>query len=484
VIGLNADCVVSGGGSSRLESPYWVTPLAGLKAKLGDDVDVVYEPGYDNRVDPKAIASEQFTHPDGVTHGLKAEYFNALDFDGQPVFERVDANVDHWWVGVSPEQGVVSEKQYCVRWTGTFTAPDTGETEFRLKNTGYAKVWLDGELLIENGPGVVPHNVIDTDKIIVHQTIKLEKGKEYKFKATFVSGEANPFAWIQFSYLPPLGVEGDLVGRAVKLAKSSDAAVIIAGWPDSYESEGRDRPDMKLTGAQEPLIRAVAQANPNTVVVLNVGAPVTMPWIEAVDAVVLAYYPGQEGGHALADLLFGDVNPSGKLTVTFPKRLEDNPAFMHYPGGKDVHYGERFYVGYRYYDTKLIEPLFPFGHGLSYTEFNYSELALPQTVKKGEKFQVMVTVENTGEVFGQEVIQLYIRDIETSVLRPLKELKGFEKLGLAPGESKIVTFDLDTRALSYFDDHVHQWVAKKGMFEVLVGASSKDIRLRGIFELE
>jgi beta-glucosidase len=241
---------------------------------------------------------------------------------------------------------------------------------------------------------------------------------------------------------------------------------------------------MKLTGAQEPLIRAVAQANPNTVVVLNVGAPVTMPWIEAVDAVVLAYYPGQEGGHALADLLFGDVNPSGKLTVTFPKRLEDNPAYIHYPGGKDVHYGERFYVGYRYYDTKLIEPLFPFGHGLSYTEFNYSELALPQTVKKGEKFQVMVTIENTGEVFGQEVIQLYIRDIETSVLRPLKELKGFEKLGLAPGESKIVTFDLDTRALSYFDDHVHQWVAKKGMFEVLVGASSSDIRLRGIFELE
>jgi beta-glucosidase len=208
-----------------------------------------------------------------------------------------------------------------------------------------------------------------------------------------------------------------------------------------------------------------------------------MDWVDAVDALLLTYYPGQEGGNALADILFGDVNPSGKLTVTFPKRLEDNPAYINYPGWKDVHYGEGIFVGYRYYEKKNVEPLFPFGHGLSYTNFAYSNLAIPVEVEQGENFQVSVTVTNTGEVTGQEVVQLYIRDVKSRLMRPIKELKGFEKVALAPGASQMVTFDLDPRALSFYDPHQQLWVAEPGAFEVLVGASSRDIRLQETFEL-
>jgi beta-glucosidase len=205
--------------------------------------------------------------------------------------------------------------------------------------------------------------------------------------------------------------------------------------------------------------------------------------VDEVDAILLMYYPGQEGGYALADILFGDVNPSGKLSVSYPRRLKDNPAFLHYPGWKDVHYGEGLFVGYRYYDTKDIEPLFPFGHGLSYTTFKYSELALPSEVTPGEDFQVSVTVENAGEVIGQEVVQLYIRDVDSTMIRPYKELKAFEKVSLGPGESKIISFTLEPRALSYYDPHQKAWMAEAGIFEVLVGSSSRDIRLTGQFEL-
>jgi beta-glucosidase len=240
---------------------------------------------------------------------------------------------------------------------------------------------------------------------------------------------------------------------------------------------------MNLPGDQEDLIRAVAAANPNTIVAVNAGSPVAMPWADEVDTILLLYYPGQEGGYALANILFGDVNPSGKLPVSFPKRLEDNPAFLHYPGWKDVHYGERLFVGYRYYDTKNVEPLFPFGHGLSYTEFSYNEITMPSEVRKGEDFQVSVIVENIGKAAGQEVVQLYIRDKESTLIRPDKELKGFEKIALEPGETKVVTFELNPRSLSFYNPYQKAWVAEIGEFEVLVGASSRDIRLKGEFKL-
>jgi len=483
VIGLNADQMVSGGGSSRVDPHRWVTPLEGLREKLGDQVEITYTPGYDNRVFPVAVEEARFTHPDGETQGLKTEFFNNLDLSGEPVLERVDSIIEEWWGGAGPATGKVDPSQFSVRWTGTYTSPESGETLFVINNTGTARVWLDGKLILDNEIGIMTNSTYDFETMGDQAQISLEKGQSYDFKAEFVSGHDNPYALVRFSYTPPLGVEGDLLDTAVNLAKNSDAVVIVAGLSDLYESEGMDRPDMDLPGGQEALIRAVADVNDNTAVVVNVGAPVAMHWAEDVDSILLAYYPGQEGGHALADILFGDVNPSGKLTVSFPKRLADNPAFIHYPGWKDVHYGERLFVGYRYYDTKDIEPLFPFGHGLSYSDFLYSELALPSEVVSGEDFEVSVILENTGDMPGQEVVQLYIRDVQSTLNRPDKELKGFEKVTLAPGETRVVTFKLTPRSLSYYDPYEKAWKAEAGTFEVLVGASSRDIRLRGAFEL-
>ncbi len=483
VIGLNADREISGGGSSRVDPHHWVTPLAGLKAKLGGQIEIGYEPGYDNRVTPIVIGKDRFTHPDGDTQGLKAEFFNNLDLSGDPALTRVDLNIDAWWGNSGPASAVVDEKHFSIRWSGTFTAPETGDTQFFLYNTGTAKVWLDDELILKNDVGPLTSASGGFDDIQDQVEIYLEKGRQYDFKAEFISGEDNTFALINFAYKTPINVEGDLVERAVALAKESDAAVVVAGVPDYYEMEGYDRPHMDLPGGQDELIRAVAEANPNTVVLVNACAPVAMPWADEVDAILLTYFPGQEGGHAIADILFGDVNPSGKLTVSFPKRLEDNPAYINYPGGRDVHYGEGIFVGYRYYDTKDVDPLFPFGHGLSYTSFEYSGLELPDTVKVGEDFKVSVKVKNIGDVAGKEVVQLYVRDVESSLVRPVKELKGFVKVALQPGESKTVTFNLDPRSLSYYDPHQQAWVEEPGTFEVMVGASSRDIRLKETFEL-
>lgn len=483
VIGMNADRMISGGGSSRVNPHRWITPLEGIRARLGDRVEIGYEPGYDNFVQPLPIEPARFTHPDGKSQGLLAEFYNNLDFSGEPVLTRIDPSLEFWWGGAGPASGIVNETHFCVRWSGTFTSTNGGETLFRLLNTGTTRVWLDNELVLENDIGVQSNTSVDFKTMNAEKTILLEKGRGYAFKVEFVSGVKNTYALMQFLYKPTINVSEDLIEQAVKLAKTSDAVLIVAGLPDLYEREGQDRPDMDLPGDQESLIRAVAGVNPKTVVGVNAGAPVAMPWVDDVASVLLLYYPGQEGGYALADILFGDVNPSGKLPISLPKRIEDNPAFIHYPGWKDVHYGERLFVGYRYYDTKDMEPLFPFGHGLGYTEFSFTEITLPSEVKKGEDFQVSVIVENTGQTSGQEVIQLYIRDIESTLIRPIKELKGFEKISLEPGETKVVSFDLNPRSLSFYDPHKKTWIAECGEFEVLVGASSRDIRLKGTFKL-
>jgi len=209
------------------------------------------------------------------------------------------------------------------------------------------------------------------------------------------------------------------------------------------------------------------------------------PWLDKVAAVLHAWYPGQEAGNAIADILFGDVNPSGKLPQTFPQRLEDNPSYINFPGenGK-VLYGERLFVGYRYYDKKRITPLFPFGFGLSYTTFEYGTLQLSATeIGPDETLEVSIEVTNTGDRWGQEVVQVYARDLEAGLLRPEKELKAFAKIGLAPGERETVKLPLTSESLAYFDDRTREWVAEAGEFEVLVGASSQDIRAMAPFKL-
>ena len=484
VIGLNADQEISGGGSSRVDPHYWVTPLQGLQEKLGEEVLIEYEQGYDNRLNPVTVSDEYLMTPDSKARGLHTELFNNLDLSGDPAKTRVDTRIQHWWSGGGPEAGVINPETYSVRWQGVLTPPTSGKVRLYLSNTGTARLWINGELLLENDVGPVTSSIFDWEDVEKGTVISLDKNQKYDLRVEFESGKNNKHAFINFSYLPPEGEQENLFERAVQLAKNSDAAVVVVGLADNYESEGHDRPNIDLPGGQDALVRAVAEVNQNTVVVVNAGAPVAMPWADMVDAVLLVYYPGQEGGHALADILFGDINPSGKLSVTYPKRLEDTPAFLHYPGWKDVRYGEGLFVGYRYYDTKDVPTLFPFGHGLSYTSFNYSELTWPSEVDPGEDFKVSVLVENTGDVFGKEVVQLYIRDVESTLIRPNKELKAFEKVGLAPGESQIITFTLTPRALSFYDPHRQAWVAEAGAFEVLVGSSSRDIRLSGRFELQ
>jgi beta-glucosidase len=297
-----------------------------------------------------------------------------------------------------------------------------------------------------------------------------------KYAVTALDGikeAAGPHADIV--YTPGAAMEAD--AEAVSLARHSDVAVVVVGNTPQIESEGFDRKSMDLPAGQDELIDSIASANKNTIVVVIAGSPVTMTkWIGRVSAVVFAWYGGQEAGHAIGDVLFGAVNPSGKLPVTFPKALQDSPAYGHYPGENlHVEYAEGIYVGYRGFDKRDIEPLFPFGHGLSYTKFEYSGLrvAFPD---------VGVTVRNSGARAGAEVVQLYLQPPPSPVDRPVKELKGFARVRLEPGEAKTVSFTLDQAALSYYDAAVHDWVAQTGRFTVLVGASSRDIRAKGDFE--
>lgn len=273
--------------------------------------------------------------------------------------------------------------------------------------------------------------------------------------------------------------DADLAAEAARVASEAEVAVLFAGLPKRYESEGFDRKHLRMPANQVALIDAVAAAQPNLVVVLSNGAPVEMPWLGSAKAVLEAYLGGQALGGAVADLLFGDENPSGRLAETFPVRLSDNPSYLFFPGeGDRVEYREGIFVGYRYYDKKNIEPLFPFGHGLSYTTFGYSELTVDKkTLSDTEVLRVSVRVANTGSRAGKEVVQLYVRDPESSVIRPDKELKGFDKVALAPGESRVVTFELDKRSFSYYDPEAREWTVETGDFELLIGRSSRDIVL-------
>lgn len=272
----------------------------------------------------------------------------------------------------------------------------------------------------------------------------------------------------------------ELIDKAKETAKKSNVAIIFAGLPDRYESEGYDRTHMKMPENHNKLIEEVSKVQPNTIVVLSNGAPVEIPWIDKVKGLLESYLGGQAGGGAVADILFGEVNPSGKLAETFPKKLSHNPSYLNFPGeGNKVEYREGVFVGYRYYDKKEIEPLFPFGYGLSYTTFEYTDIIVDKKeITDKETIEVKVKVKNTGKVKGKEIVQLYIRDVESKVNRPEKELKGFEKIELAPGEEKTVTFKLDKRSFAYYNTEIRDWYVESGEFEILVGKSSKEIELK------
>lgn len=277
-----------------------------------------------------------------------------------------------------------------------------------------------------------------------------------------------------------------LLQEAVKTAQNADVAVIFAGLPESYEVESCDREHMRLPENQNVLIQAVVQAQKNTVVILHTGAPVELPWQKDVAAVLCMYLGGDNVGKAAAELLFGDKNPSGKLAETWPQHLEDNPSYLNFPGenGK-VKYQEGIFIGYRYYDKKKMHVQFPFGYGLSYTSFAYSDLKLDKTsMTDQEKLTVTCKVKNTGGCFGKEAVQLYVAAPNSGVQRPLRELKGFQKVALMPGEEKEVTFKLGKRAFAYYEEQIHDWYAESGCFNIEIGASSRDIRLSAQVQMQ
>jgi beta-glucosidase len=276
------------------------------------------------------------------------------------------------------------------------------------------------------------------------------------------------------------------VAEAARLAAAADVALLLVGLPQHYESEGVDRTHIELPPVHNALVDAVVASQPNTVVVLTNGSAVAMPWVEQVPTIVEGWLGGQAGAGAVADVLFGKVNPSGKLAETFPVRLEDTPAFLNFPGENgEVLYGERIYVGYRWYDARQIEPLFPFGHGLSYTQFEYSDLEISsQRISDRDVLNVSVEITNTGDLAGKEVVQLYLSDPVASLQRPPRELKGFAKVELASGQGRRVSFELSERDFAFYHDRYEDWIAESGDFEILVGASSRDIRLSKTVELE
>ena len=279
----------------------------------------------------------------------------------------------------------------------------------------------------------------------------------------------------------------DLIDEAVGLAQEADVALLYIALPTFKESEGYDRPDLTLTGQQIALIQAVAKVQPKTVVILNNGAPVAMSgWINSVSAVLEGWMMGQAGASALADVLFGKVNPSGKLAETFPLKLSDTPSHINWPGDAGrVHYGEGLFIGYRYYDAKEMPVLFPFGYGLSYTTFEYGNPKISaNNFKDVDGLTISVDVTNTGKVAGKEILQVYVHDQQSGLVRPEKELKGFAKVELQPGETKTVSIKLDFRAFAFYHPEYKQWITEDGDFDILIGASSADIRCRETVTLE
>jgi len=474
VIGPNAEVgQIMGGGSSRVTPHYVVHPLEALRKRCGGDVTVLHERGclinkFTPQVDPAHYAAAAGDDDRRVT----VEYFDSLDCTGEAVYARKVRRIGARFFGAVP--GVADSERFSCRWTATFIPETTGVHTFGLAAVGLGRLLVDGVELIDGWTDPQPGDwVSGRGSAEVTAAIEMEAGKTYELRVEYSRSDVPLIAGLRFGMLPP--VPGDLMERAVATAAGADAVVLVVGTTDEWETEGNDRRDMELPGRQRELIEKVAAANPDTVVVVNAGSPIAMEWLDRVPAVLQAWFPGQEFGNALADVLFGDANPSGKLPTTFPKRLEDNPAFLNYPGENgQVLYGEGLFVGYRGYDARDVEPLFPFGHGLSYTTFGYSDASA--TADGSGTVVVEVDVTNTGERAGREVVQCYVRDVEARLARPPKELKGFTKVSLEPGETTTVRIVLDRRAFSFYDPGRASWVLEAGDFELLIGSSSRDIR--------
>ena len=468
VIGPNADVpLLQGGGSASVVPSLQTTPLQALRAALGAAVEVTYAAGVDNdRVPPPADFRLLSADKARQHAGLQATYFEGDKLAGKPAYSGLETYFEKTMFALSLPQ-------VAARWEGWLWPERDGEHEFRLAVRGKATLTLDGKPVIgehEGTPLPAESDFQDAGKVA---TVSLQRGRPYRVRIEYVS-EHTGFHHMHFGIRQP----APDFAQAAKLAREADVALVFVGVSRTSESEGRDRSSLELPGRQNELVEAVLAANKNTVVVLNNGAPLDLPWAERVPAIVEAWLPGQQGAAALAAVLLGEVDPSGRLPFTFPRRLADNPTHLYYGGGRDASYGEGVFVGYRYYQQRQLAPRYPFGYGLSYTRFEYNKLQVKPRNAQGQ-YEVSVEVRNVGQRTGSAVAQLYVSDsATTAVVRPPQELKGFRKVPLAPGEKATLQFVLTDRDLSYYDVVRHDWVVTPGRHGIAIGSSSADLPLQ------
>ena len=462
VIGPAAtDMQYGAAGSPGLSPFYSINPLDGISEAVGPQAAVHYARGTETG---SPVPASSLTLPDGSGPGLRAEYFANKDLTGTPALTRTDSDIQFDWNTNAPAAGV-PRTNFSVRWTGKLVAPRTGKYALSLTTDDGCRLFLDGKRLIDHW--------VDTAAATETVGVDLVAGRAYDLRVEYYQGSG--LAVASFDWTIPGTAR---FTEATEAARRSEVAVVCVST-EGTEGEGQDRPSMDLPGDQDALIQAVAQANPRTIVVLNNGTPVTLTrWLNRVPGLVESWFPGQEGGAALAAVLFGDVNPSGKLPDTLGARREDYPDFGHFPGVKNqVSYVEDIYVGYRGFDKKKIAPLFPFGFGLSYTTFHYGPLKLSQdTLAPDGTVTASLDVTNTGSREGAEVVEMYVHDPHPKIDKPVRELKGFSKVDLQPGETKTVQFQIVPRALAYCDVPGKQWKADAGDYDLQIGASSRDIR--------
>jgi beta-glucosidase len=403
---------------------------------------------------------------------LRISYFDNPDLDGTPVATDSAHTSRVVWIGQPRPELTIG--RYSVRLSATFVPDISGAWRLGLESAGRAVLRLDGDVVVDNSDPVRGSTFYGAGSEPVEVTFDLAAGRSYELAVdVWPRSGSSPIMGARIGASPP--DTGDEFERAVAAAAAADVAVVVVGSSGQWESEGHDRPDLSLPGRQRELVEAVLEVNRRTVVVVNAGSPIDMPWASRAGAVLMTWYPGEEGADALADMLVGLAEPSGRLPVTFPARVEDGPAGLgmegeRYPGieGKVV-YGEGVLVGYRFYETMRLAPLFPFGFGLS-----YGDMAFGDVEADGEG--VSLTASNNGSRRGTEVVQVYVRAPEARVRRPDRELVGFAKVVLNPGERQTVRIPLTAAAFRYWDVDTHAWRSDPGRYEVLVGTSSGDIR--------
>lgn len=473
-IGPNAKIAqIMGGGSAQLNAHYRVSPWQGLVDAVGED-RLRYAPGCTNhRFEP-------------VLRGaFKVEYFANEKLSGEPAYVGTQDDAQAFWIGHVAE-GKVDPLHFSARLTGTYMPETSGTHRVGIYSAGFAKVYVDGKLVADAWTNWTKGRTFfeeGCDEVVGE--VALEAGRAHEVVIEFATKDFATLGLAAFAAGIGLPLGDDAIAEAVRIARNADTAIVFIGRNGEWDTEGSDLPSIDLPGRQNELVAAVAHANPNTIVVMQTGGPVEMPWIGSVAALLQAWYPGQEAGNAIADVLTGAAEPSGRLPQTFPVRWADNPAHSQdhqvYPGfeGK-VRYEEGIFVGYRHYDRLGLTPLFPFGFGLGYASFAVSDLSIDDAEFEAEgNVMVGVTVTNTSTRDGAAVVQLYVSDDVSSDPRPAKELKAFRKLQLKAGESRQITTTLDARAFAFYRAQAKHWLVEEGSFTLRVGLSSTDLPLSG-----